>query len=245
MFLLHFLPYPPQKKNCPDEMINIKNIKSYQLNAFEDSAMDVLYDRIEHDYETLNNYLARLQQPDVPNLPELIIAYFKAYAAQYKNAGAPSLSQIRISSRMTLEQLDALLSRRSDFIYDGYFVNEYLRRLAPSDDVSIRTDDKEREAYYKRVRKGRAHPFLLPIFFKITLCFHHSCGRSSSIVCRRRSTFTRQHFATMFCDSSRVVAITTRNSSWSFSSCRHKIFIAKIMSQNSERIQPIFSTLEW
>lgn len=90
------------------------------------------------------NLLARLRRPDYPGLVDLILADL-----DYRDSRG--FGHHEIHRRLTLAQLDDLLARRPTLRNETAFVNVYLARLAPADEVDLETDAAEREAYLDRV----------------------------------------------------------------------------------------------
>ena len=90
------------------------------------------------------NLLARLQRPDYPGLVDLVIADL-----QYRDSRG--FGHHEIHRRLTLAQLDELLSKQPDLRNQVAFVNAYLSKLAPENEVNLDTDPAARTAYYDRV----------------------------------------------------------------------------------------------
>ena len=85
--------------------------------------------------------LQKLQRPDVPNLVAALNADFKAEP----NIG---FGDLPIHRQLLLTQLDEL---KDDHGRSTNFIYTYLRKLAPSADVSLKYDKVEREAWLDRV----------------------------------------------------------------------------------------------
>jgi hypothetical protein len=85
--------------------------------------------------------LQKLQRPDVPNLVAALNADFQA---------EPSIGfgDLPIHRQLLISQLDEL---RGQNIGSTSFIYTYLRKLAPSADVSLEYDEAEREAWLERV----------------------------------------------------------------------------------------------
>jgi autotransporter-associated beta strand protein len=85
--------------------------------------------------------LQKLQRPDVPNLIEAVKADFQA---------EPSIGfgDLPIHRQLLISQLDEL---RGQNFGSTSFIYTYLRKLAPSADVSLELDEAEREAWLDRV----------------------------------------------------------------------------------------------
>ncbi len=92
----------------------------------------------------LRDFLRRLAQPDYPGLPTLII---KDLAV--RDSG--TFGSLPIHTRLTLQQLDECLQLKPALRGERAFVNAYLARLAPSDDIDLRNDPAAQRAYAQRL----------------------------------------------------------------------------------------------
>jgi hypothetical protein len=88
--------------------------------------------------------LSKLQRPDVPNLPELIIADLKTQESQ-------GFGEFGIHRALLPAQLDALVQAIPALAINSNFVHTRLRKLAPSPDVDVAFDPAEREAWLERL----------------------------------------------------------------------------------------------
>ena len=89
--------------------------------------------------------LKRLDRPDFPGLVGLIDSELKA-------KGAVRFGGLPIHQQLTLQQLDELLTVRPKLDREPYFVNIYLSKLRPSEDVNWVTDREQRREYLNRLR---------------------------------------------------------------------------------------------
>ncbi|HNX33654.1 MAG TPA: hypothetical protein PKM57_03440 [Kiritimatiellia bacterium] len=94
--------------------------------------------------EQRRNLLSRLSRPDGPNLVDLV-------AADLNSRDSGGFGQHAIHGMMTLSQLDALLKKLPGLRSQTAFVNAYLAKLVPENEVDLETDAAAREAYYERV----------------------------------------------------------------------------------------------
>ena len=94
--------------------------------------------------EQRRNLLSRLRRPDFPGLVDLIIADLK-----YRDSRG--FASLPIHRLLTLAQMDDLLQKLPVLRNEAGFVNAYLAKLAPEDEVDLETDTAAREAYYDRV----------------------------------------------------------------------------------------------
>ena len=90
------------------------------------------------------NLLARLQRPDCPGLVDLIVADLK-----YRDSRG--FGSLEIHKRLTLAQMDELLQKEPALRNQVAFVNLYLAKLAPENEVELDTDADARAAYLDRV----------------------------------------------------------------------------------------------
>jgi hypothetical protein len=113
------------------------------LQGFEDAALDWL---VTADLNPLQRrqLLSRLQRPDYPRLPELIVADLK-----HSNSGG--FGQFEIHRRLLLSQLDELLKLQPDLRNQQHFVETYLARLQPTNDANFQQDQAVQRAYVARM----------------------------------------------------------------------------------------------
>jgi hypothetical protein len=88
--------------------------------------------------------LSKLQRPDVPNLPALVIADLQTPESR-------GFGEFGIHRALLPAQLDALVKAIPALATNAAFVDARLRKLAPSPDVDIAFDPAEREAWLDRV----------------------------------------------------------------------------------------------
>ncbi|MCY2931028.1 MAG: hypothetical protein NTV86_16370, partial [Planctomycetota bacterium] len=88
--------------------------------------------------------LRRLERPDVPGLPALVVE-------DLKNPQGGSFGIHKIHSLLLLSQLDECLKLQPDLTNQKAFVNAYLSRLRPDNDSDWRRDEKVRQAYLERL----------------------------------------------------------------------------------------------
>ncbi len=92
----------------------------------------------------LRHFLSRLQRPDVPGLPALVVKDLKAkHSRGFGSHG--------IHRNMTKAQLDELLQLKPDLIDNANFINVYLLKLAPSDDADVTFDLEEKKKHLNRL----------------------------------------------------------------------------------------------
>jgi hypothetical protein len=120
-----------------DSLIRWKN-----LDNFEDSALDWLAaEKLE--WERRRNLLQRLQRPDIPNLPELVVEDFKA-------PHPVDFGSLPIHRQVTLDQLAELLKLRPELLNHTLFVQTWLTKLQPGSDEDWRHEPALTKAYLDR-----------------------------------------------------------------------------------------------
>ena len=101
-------------------------------------------DPSNYNEHRLRHWLRRLQRPDVPNLTKWIIKDMR-----HRNFGG--FGSHTIHQRLLKSQYDELLELEPKLIDNNNFINFYLKRLAPSDDVDIRYNPEEKAKYLNRL----------------------------------------------------------------------------------------------
>lgn len=110
---------------------------------FEDSAFDFLV-TANLNPDQRRHLLGRLQRPDYPGIVKMVIDDLA-----YRHSQGWGHHQIH--GMLTLAQMDACLELDPKLINNTNFINTYLRKLRPSDDVDWEADDEEHLAYLERL----------------------------------------------------------------------------------------------
>ncbi len=113
------------------------------LNPITDAGLDLVAGK-NLNPEQRRNLLARLKRPDYPGLVDLILADL-----DYRNSRG--FGHHEIHRALTLAQMDELLQKRPALRNETAFVDAYLAKLAPEDEVDLETDVAAREAYLDRL----------------------------------------------------------------------------------------------
>jgi hypothetical protein len=114
---------------------NVQGVSDRGLEALDHD--DLNADRLRH-------FLNRLQRPDIPSLPAFVAKDLKAkFTRGFGSHG--------IHRNMTKAQLDELLQLEPKLIDNSNFINVYLTKLAPSDDVDVTYDLEEKEKHLNRI----------------------------------------------------------------------------------------------
>lgn len=120
-----------------DALNNDRGLQSLSQEALA----ALIRDHVPLTPDQRRSVLQKLQRPDVPNLIEAVKADFQA---------EPSIGfgDLPIHRQLLISQLDEL---RGQNFGSTSFIYTYLRKLAPSADVSLEYDEAEREAWLDRV----------------------------------------------------------------------------------------------
>ncbi len=112
-------------------------------DGFEMAALEKIASQRLNEIQ-LRHLLQRLQIPDLPNLPELI-------HQDLNSRNAPAFGSYTIHQRMTLDQLDQLARLRPRLLLEQPFVNIYLSKLGPDNDVNLQADRDAHRQYLDRL----------------------------------------------------------------------------------------------
>jgi hypothetical protein len=110
---------------------------------FEDSAFDYLV-MAPLNPDQRRDLLSRLSRPDYPGLVELIIKDLN-----YKQSHGFGSHQVH--KMLTIPQLEQCLTLEPQLIKQTNFINTYLSKLRPNDDVNWQADKEEQAAYLQRL----------------------------------------------------------------------------------------------
>lgn len=117
--------------------------KHKNLNGVTDSGLDYL-DVAGLDADRRRHFLERLQVPDYPGLPKLVVD-------DLKHEHSRGFGSFRIHSALVLSQLDACIELMPDLLTQTPFINAYLPKLHPDADVTWEYDLPEKQAYLERL----------------------------------------------------------------------------------------------
>jgi prepilin-type processing-associated H-X9-DG protein len=119
------------------------SIEDNSLNRIEDAGLELVAGQ-KITPEQRRNLLSRLHRPDYPGLVDLVIADLG-----YRDSRGVGSHEIH--GCLLLAQLDELLKKKPDLRNQSNFVNSYLAKLAPEDEIDLATDAVARAAYFERV----------------------------------------------------------------------------------------------
>ena len=144
-----------QKPNLPialdqalirrQRLTQIAQQRHQDLSGFEDIALDWLVGS-DLDPERRRHLLGRLQRPDYPNLTELIVA-------DLNQRDSKPFGSMPIHRQLLLSQLNQCVRLKADLLNQSNFVNAYLSKLHPNDDVDWAYEREQYDAYLDRLWK--------------------------------------------------------------------------------------------
>ncbi|MDA1051273.1 MAG: hypothetical protein O3C40_12445 [Planctomycetota bacterium] len=142
-----------EKPNLPTELdqallshqrlTRIAQQRHKNLDGFENAALDWLA-ATELDPDRRRHLLERLQRPDHSNLAQLIVD-------DLNHRSSKPFGSMTIHQQLLQEQLDDCLRLKPDLLNQQNFINAYLAKLQPSDDVDWNYELAEYEAYLDRL----------------------------------------------------------------------------------------------
>ena len=106
-------------------------------------------ERLDHfnlNATRLRHMLSRLHRPDIADLPRLI-------QKDLKNEHSRGFGSHKIHRQLTHAQMDELLQLEPGLIHNSNFINTYLTKLAPSNDLDTRFDLVERGKHLNRIHQ--------------------------------------------------------------------------------------------
>ncbi len=115
------------------------------LDGFHDRALAWLANE-ELTADQRRDLLSRLTIPDVDSLVAMVYA-------DLRFKGSRGFGSLPIHNQLTLQQLDELAGRQPAMLNDNKFVNAYLIRLLPNDDIDTETSNEQKRAHLERVWK--------------------------------------------------------------------------------------------
>ncbi|MBK8979446.1 MAG: hypothetical protein IPM29_26400 [Planctomycetes bacterium] len=151
------------------------------VDGFRDSAFDFLLASGDLDADRLRDLLKRLQRPDVPNLPALIVA-------DLKHEDSRGFGSLGIHRLLLLDQLDECVRLMPELLADSDFPDIYARRLWPGGDVDLRSDSAEREAFLTRLEAFANRLPAVHNSFKAHVLYHRLAHD------RQRGVFAKDRF---------------------------------------------------
>lgn len=134
-----------QKLLANDRLIKAALNSSKLTGGFTDRGLRLLSPS-QLDAAKRRDLLKRLQHPDFPNLVELI-------AADLNEPYSKGFGSIGIHRLMTLEQMDELTKRYPKSNTIDSYVDIYLEKLYPSEDVEWTTNELEYRKYLERLKE--------------------------------------------------------------------------------------------
>ena len=125
------------------QRLNERALGNDNLERYEDLGLPVAATQDLNERQ-LRALLQRLNHPVIPGLPQLV-------DQELKNPDASPFGSLPIHQLLLLDQLDELVRLRPRLRNENAFVNVYLSRLAPDNDVVWRVDREAHLAYLERL----------------------------------------------------------------------------------------------
>ena len=126
-------------------LIGIANSNYSNTSGYEDSALEWLV-TTNLNSSRRRHLLQRLQRPDYPNLPKLIVDDLNTKYSR-------GFGSFTIHRQLLPEQLEACLKLKPDLLNQTHFVNTYITKLRPNPDTDWVNDADARKAYLDRLWK--------------------------------------------------------------------------------------------
>ena len=138
------LPSKLDPKLIDTDVLLKQYLNKNDLNQITSQGIRLLADQKLNDRQR-RALLKRLDRPDFPGLVDLI-------ADELKSKDSVSFGKLPIHRHLTLKQLDELVVKRPKVGGETDYVNIYLTKLRPSEDVNWVTDRKQRREYLDRLK---------------------------------------------------------------------------------------------
>ena len=113
------------------------------LQGFEDAALEFLANKNINAVRR-REVLSRIKRPDIPGLPQLVIA-------DLKHKHSSGFGSLGIHKSLLLSQLDECLSLMPGLLDNTNFINTYINKLHPPSGVDFENNHREKEAYLVRL----------------------------------------------------------------------------------------------
>ncbi len=101
---------------------------------------------MELNSRQLRNFLQKLDRPDVPNLPALVVR-------DLQHKSSRGFGSVPVHKLLLQSQLEHCLSMRPELLNEPEFIRVYLTRLLPNADTSWIDDVQERVQYLERLEQ--------------------------------------------------------------------------------------------
>lgn len=126
-----------------DTLANHALKENRDTERFENSAFDHLV-TADLTPDQRRSLLSRLRRPDYPGIVKLIID-------DLNHTHSNGFLHHEIHGMLTLDQLEECLQKKPELIKETNFINTYLTKLRPNDDVDWQSDINEYAAYLQRL----------------------------------------------------------------------------------------------
>ncbi|NQT38157.1 MAG: hypothetical protein HQ581_11745, partial [Planctomycetes bacterium] len=141
-----------QKRIARETLTGLALARHRNLDGFEDAALDWLTGE-QLNPQRRRHLLSRLTRPDYPNLAKLVVD-------DLNTKDSRGFGSFAIHKQLLLVQLEQCLKLKPDLLNQTHFVNAYLTKLHPGEDVDWQRDPEARRAYLDRLEAfvGRLAP---------------------------------------------------------------------------------------
>ena len=119
-------------------------LSRYQdLSGIENEGLEIINpDKLNPDQR--RNFLSRIKRPDIKNLPKLVID-------DLKYPHSRGFGSHEIHKLMFKDQFEECLKRSPKLINNSNFIYEYIKKLAPADNIDINYNIPEKKSYLQRL----------------------------------------------------------------------------------------------
>ncbi len=165
----HQREIPTTERNLPFELdqsrIDVETLtrialaRHNDMSGFQPTGLEYVANK-DLDIADRSHLLSRLRYPDYPNLTEIIIEDLQQPTRGF--------GEFQIHKNLTIAQLESCLNALPRLINENAFVNAYLAKLHPNDDVNWRSDSKVYRQYLNRLYKFSQR--LNPVFNSLKAC---------------------------------------------------------------------------
>ena len=138
------LPTKLDPKLIDQDALLKKTLRKSNLGKLSDQGIRLLAGK-KLNKQQRRDLLKRLDRPDFPGLVGLIVR-------EIKEEGSVGFGDLAIHRQLTLSQLDELAGMMPKLASETNYVNIYMSKLRPSEDVNWVADRKERREYLGRLR---------------------------------------------------------------------------------------------
>ena len=133
----------PEQRIARQTLLDRAFVRHVNLQGLEDSALTWLAGG-DLNAARRRHLLQRLQRPDFPDLARLVVE-------DLKTKSFPGFGAYNVHKQMLLEQLNQCVQLHPPLLDQGNFVNIFMSKLLPNDDIRWAEDRLEHRAYLDRL----------------------------------------------------------------------------------------------